>query len=158
MKLFVAASIALIAGAAPAATPQLDMVGFFTGRTHSENVLKIIFHRSNSMVVDSVGKMEGKQFVLIDTVRQQGQAPRIRKWVLHLVGPGHFSGTLSDATGPVDITVSGESATIRYTMEGGLNLEQRLQVIDGRTLANHTAVRKFGMKFGSVEGKIRKLD
>ena len=99
-----------------------------------------------------------EQFVLIDTVRQQGQAPRIRKWVLHLVGPGHFSGTLSDATGPVDITVSGESATIRYTMEGGLNLEQRLQVIDGRTLANHTAVRKFGMKFGSVEGKIRKLD
>ena len=158
MKLLIAASIALIAGAAPAATPQLYMVGFFTGRTHSENVLKVIFHRSSSMVVDSVGKMEGKQFVLIDTVRQQGQAPRIRKWVLHPVGPNHFTGTLSDATGPVDIKVSGTSATIRYTMEGGLNIDQRLQVIDGRTLANHTAVRKFGMKFGSVEGKIRKLD
>ena len=110
------------------------------------------------MVVDSVGRIEGKQFVLVDTVRQQGQVPRIRKWVIHPVGPGHFSGTLSDATGPVDITVSGASATIRYTMEGGLNIDQRLQVIDGRTLANHTAVRKFGMKFGSVEGKIRKLD
>lgn len=155
-----APAIALLAlpAPAPAATPQLDMVGFFTGRTHSENALKIIFHRSSSMVVDSVGKMEGKQFVLVDTVHQQGQSPRIRKWVLHPVGPNHFTGTLSDATGPVDITVSGTSATIRYTMEGGLNLEQRLQVIDGRTLANHTAVRKFGMKFGSVEGKIRKLD
>jgi hypothetical protein len=29
---------------------------------------------------------------------------------------------------------------------------------DGRTLANYVTVRKFGMKFATVEGRIRKVD
>jgi hypothetical protein len=44
-------------------------------------------------------------------------------------------------------------------MNGGLNVDQRLQLLpDGRTMTNHTVVKKFGLKFGSVDGKIRKLD
>ena len=159
MRLVTAAAAALLAGIAPAATPQLDMVGFFSGRTHSENVLKIVFHRASSLVVDSVGRMEGKQFVLIDTVHEQGKPARVRKWVMHPSGPGRFTGTLSDAEGPVEISVAGSSANIRYVMNGGLNVDQRLQLLpDGRTMTNHTVVKKFGLKFGSVDGKIRKLD
>jgi hypothetical protein len=159
VRLVTAAAAALLAGIAPAATPQLDMVGFFSGRTHSENVLKIVFHRASSLVVDSVGRMEGKQFVLIDTVHEQGKPARVRKWVMHPSGPGRFTGTLSDAEGPVEISVAGSSANIRYVMNGGLNVDQRLQLLpDGRTMTNHTVVKKFGLKFGSVDGKIRKLD
>jgi len=29
---------------------------------------------------------------------------------------------------------------------------------DGRTLSNHVVVRKFGLKFASVDGTVRKLD
>jgi hypothetical protein len=159
VRLVTAAAVALLAGSAPAGTPQLDMVGFFSGRTHSENVLKIVFHRASSLVVDSVGRMEGKQFVLIDTVHEQGKSARVRKWVMHPSGPGRFTGTLSDAEGPVEISVAGSSANIRYVMNGGLNVDQRLQLLpDGRTMTNHTVVKKFGLKFGSVDGKIRKLD
>jgi hypothetical protein len=159
VRLVTAAAAALLAGSAPAGTPQLDMVGFFSGRTHSENVLKIVFHRASSLVVDSVGRMEGKQFVLIDTVHEQGKSARVRKWVMHPSGPGRFTGTLSDAEGPVEISVAGSSANIRYVMNGGLNVDQRLQLLpDGRTMTNHTVVKKFGLKFGSVDGKIRKLD
>jgi hypothetical protein len=159
VRLVTAAAVALLAGSAPAGTPQLDMVGFFSGRTHSENVLKIVFHRASSLVVDSVGRMEGKQFVLIDTVHEQGKPARVRKWVMHPSGPGRFTGTLSDAEGPVEISVAGSSANIRYVMNGGLNVDQRLQLLpDGRTMTNHTVVKKFGLKFGSVDGKIRKLD
>jgi len=159
VRLVTAAAAALLAGIAPAATPQLDMVGFFSGRTHSENVLKIVFHRASSLVVDSVGRMEGKQFVLVDTVHEQGKPARVRKWVMHPSGPGRFTGTLSDAEGPVEISVAGSSANIRYVMNGGLNVDQRLQLLpDGRTMTNHTVVKKFGLKFGSVDGKIRKLD
>ena len=159
MKLLVASIVVALAGMAPAATPQLDMVSFFTGRTHSDNVMKVVFHRSSSLVVDSVGKSDGKQFVLIDTVHEQGKPPRIRKWVMHPAGPGHFTGTLSDSEGPVDIKVSGSSATIGYVMNGGLNVNQQLQLLpDGKTMSNHTVVRKFGLRFGSVDGKIRKLD
>jgi hypothetical protein len=159
VRLVTAAAAALLAGSGPAGTPQLDMVGFFSGRTHSENVLKIVFHRASSLVVDSVGRMEGKQFVLIDTVHEQGKPARVRKWVMHPSGPGRFTGTLSDAEGPVEISVAGSSANIRYVMNGGLNVDQRLQLLpDGRTMTNHTVVKKFGLKFGSVDGKIRKLD
>ena len=159
MRLVTAAAAALLAGSPPAGTPQLDMVGFFSGRTHSDNVLKIVFHRASSLVVDSVGRMDGKQFVLIDTVHEQGKPARVRKWVMHPSGPGRFTGTLSDAEGPVEISVAGSSANIRYVMNGGLNVDQRLQLLpDGRTMTNHTVVKKFGLKFGSVDGKIRKLD
>jgi len=159
VKLSATAFAILLSGAAPAASPQLDMVGFFTGRTHSGNVLKIVFHKSSSLVVDSVGRMDGKQFVLVDTVHEEGKTARIRKWVMRPSGPGRFTGTLSDAEGPVAISISGSTATIRYVMNGGLNVDQRLQLLpDGRTMSNHTVVRKFGLKFGSVDGKIRKLD
>jgi hypothetical protein len=78
---------------------------------------------------------------------------------MHPSGPGRFTGTLSDAEGPVTIAASGPSATIRYVMNGGLNVNQQLQLLpDGKTLSNHVVVRKFGLKFGTVDGKIHKLD
>ena len=157
MTLIVAAA-AFLAAAAPA--PTLDMTAFFTGRTHAENVLKAVFKRPSRLIVDSVGgKGDRGDFVLIDTVQEEGKPVRTRKWIMRPAGPNHYTGTLSDAVGPVDVTVSGDSAVIRYTMSGGLKVEQRIQLEgDGRTLINRVSVRKFGLKFASVEGKIRKLD
>ena len=75
------------------------------------------------------------------------------------VGPNHFTGSLTDAVGPVDVTVAGNRATIRYTMKGGLRVDQLLQLKnDGRTLSNNVVVKKFGLRFARVEGMIRKLD
>ena len=161
MRLPLIASIAVVlAGAAPAAAPPpLDMTAFFTGRTHAENVLKIVFKRPARLVVDSLGRTDGKAFLLVDTVHEEGKPVRVRKWVMEPSAVNRFTGTLSDAVGPVAVTVAGHEATIRYTMKGGLNVDQRLQLLgDGRTLANRVAVRKFGLKFATVEGNIRKLD
>ena len=161
MKL-AAAAIVLLAGTASAApeAPKLDLTAFFAGRSHADNVLKIVFHGPAKLIVDSVGgKGDRGDFVLVDTVHEGDKPVRTRKWVMQPAGPNHFTGTLSDATGPVDIIVSGDSATIRYTMKGGLNVvqEMRLQA-DGRTLSNHVEARKFGLKFAHVDGTIRKLD
>ena len=160
MKLFAAAL--LLAASTAGASPEprtLDMHAFFTGRTHADNNLHIIFHRSTKLIVDSVGHRDGNQFILIDTVHEGDKPVRTRKWVTHEVGPGHFTGTLSDATGPVDIRVSGDSATVRYTMNGGLQITQVMKLQpDGRTLSNNVDARKFGMRFARVEGTIRKLD
>ena len=159
MKLVAAATVAL-AGAAPAPAPTLDMTAFFAGRTHAENIMKIVFKRPVKLVVDSLGgKGDRGDFVLIDTVREEGKPVRTRKWIMRPVGPNRFTGTLSDAVGPVDVAVAGNRATIRYTMQGGLKVDQQLLLLaDGRTLANHVVVRKFGFKFANVEGKVRKLD
>ncbi len=160
MKLASAAAILLAASTSAAPdTPRLDLNAFFTGKTHAENDLKIVFHRTTKLIVDSVGHREGKQFILIDTVHEGDKPVRTRKWVTHEVAPGHITGTLSDATGPVDIVVNGDTAVIRYVMQGGLNIVEQMQLQrDKRTLSNHVEARKFGLKFATVQGSIRKLD
>ena len=160
MKPFAAAAIAaLTASAASAAPEKLDMVGFFTGKTHGENVMKIALKKPSRLVVDSVGgKGDRGDFVLIDTVKEEGKPARQRKWIMRPAGPNRFTGTLSDAVGPVDVTISGDGALILYTMKGGLKVRQQMKLLDSRTLSNSVVVKKFGLKFASVEGRIRKLD
>ena len=42
-------------------------------------------------------------------------------------GANHFTGSLTDAAGPVDVVVAGNTATIRYVMkDGNLQVEQQL--------------------------------
>nr|NUR36961.1 DUF3833 family protein [Sphingomonas sp.] len=162
MKRFAAALLLMAAGASAAPDkPMLDMTAFFSGKTHADNVIKIALHGPHKLIVDSIGghNKEG-EFVLIDTVREEGKPERKRTWVMHPVGPDHFSGVLSDAIGPVDIVVSGPSATIRYTMkDGNLKIVQQVQLQgDGKSLANHVVAKKFGLTFAKVDGTIRKLD
>ena len=149
-----------VASAAPAAEPKLDMLAFFSGHTHADNLIKIALHGPHKLIVDSIGgrNKEG-QFVLIDTVQEEGKPTRKRTWVMHPDGPNHFTGSLSDANGPVDVTVSGNSASIRYVMkEGGLKVQQDLQLRSDGTLSNHVIAKKFGLKFAQVDGTIRKAD
>ena len=160
MKVAIAAMLATAASAADAAPPKLDMTEFFSGRTHAENVLKIAMQKPKKLVVDSVGRKDGNSFILLDTVHEEGKPARQRKWVMRQAGPNRYTGTLSDATGPVEISIAGDSATIRYVMkDGGLKVEQKLQMrADGKSLSNRTVAKKLGIKFASVEGVVRKLD
>lgn len=151
----------LLFAAAAADPPKLDMTTFFAGRSHADNMISIALHSPHKLIVDSVGghNKEG-EFVLIDTVREEGKPVRTRTWVMHPVGPDHFAGVLSDAIGPVDVVAKGDSATISYVMrDGHLKITQliRLQP-DGKTLSNHVIAKKFGLTFAHVNGTIRKLD
>ena len=155
------ATLALGASSAVADPGQkLDMLDFFTGKTHGDNVMKTAFHRPHKLIVDSVGghNKEG-EFILIDNVQEEGKPARKRVWAMHPAGTNHFTGSLSDAVGPVDVNVSGDTATIRYTMKDGhIAIDQRLQLQRDGSLSNRVVARKFGMKFGQVDGTIRKLD
>jgi len=162
VKLIARLLLLVLAGAASAADPdpKLDMTGFFTGKTHADNVIKIALHGPHKLIVDSVGgrNKEG-EFILIDNVQEEGKPPRKRTWAMHPVAPNHFTGSLSDASGPVDVTVAGSSAIIRYTMkDGGLKIEEQLTLQPNGTLSNHVTARKFGLKFATVDGTVRKLD
>ena len=152
-----AAMLLLLASAPP--QHQLDIAGFFSGRTHADNNLKILFHSTSKLVVDSVGRRQGNDFVQTDIVHEGNKPVRTRVWRTHEIAPGHFGGTLSDATGPVDIIVRGNSVVVRYTMNGGLDIEETMTLQgDGRSLSNHVIARKFGLTFAHVDGIIRKLD
>ena len=162
MRLAVAAAIVLLASTASAAgqAPKLDLTAFFSGRSHADNDMKIVFHGPTKLIVDSVGgKGDRGDFVLVDTVHEGDKPVRTRKWVMQPAGPNHFTGSLTDAVGPVDIVVNGDSATVRYMMKGGLSVVQQMKLqADGKTLSNHVDARKFGLKFARVDGAIRKLD
>ena len=156
-------AIALVASpglAAAADRSDLDMLAFFAGRTHSDSILKVVLKRPVKLIVDSVGgKGDRGDFVMIDTVHEGDKPARQRKWIMKQAGPNHFTGSLTDASGPVDIQVDGDTATITYMMKGGLKVEQQLQLQrDGRTLSNRVTAKKLGMKFARVEGSVRKLD
>lgn len=156
-----AALIALAAATQAPDPPKLDMTSFFTGKSHADNVIKIALHGPHKLIVDSVGgrNKEG-EFVLIDTVREEGKPVRTRTWVMHPAGPNHFSGVLTDAIGPVDVAVHGDSATISYVMKDGqLKILQQIQKqSDDKVLSNHVTAKKFGLTFAHVDGTIRKLD
>ena len=156
----VSAAAILFLSTAATAEPKLDMLGFFTGKTHSESVLKVVLKKPVPLIVDSIGgKGDRGDFVLIDTVHEGDKPVRQRKWIMKQAGPNRFTGSLTDAAGPVDIQVEGDTATITYMMKGGLKVEQQLQLQrDGRTLSNRVTAKKLGMKFAHVEGAVRKLD
>ena len=160
MRLAIAAPLIILATAAGAAPPNLDMTGFFSGRTRSDNVLRIAMQKPKKLVVESVGRKEGDSFVLVDTVHEEGKPVRQRKWVMRAAGANRYTGTLTDALGPVEVDIAGDTATIRYLMkEGRLKVEQKLQMRpDGKSLSTRTVAKKLGIKFANVEGVVRKLD
>lgn len=92
------------------------------------------------------------------TVEVEGDPVKHRQWQLRQTTAGHFSGTISDAKGPVTGVVTGNRMRIGYTMKGGMKVEQMLTLApNGRSLANSMKVRKFGIVVATVVETISKL-
>jgi len=161
MRAFAVAAAAALAIAAPAsaAEQELDLVAFFTGRTHAESEIKVGFRKPVRHITDSVGKRAANgDLILFDQIKEEGKPPKTRKWVMRKNGPNSFTGAMSEATGPVRIEVDGTQASIRYKMKGGITVHQELQMRDRKTLSNHVSARKLGVRLGRLDGTIRKLD
>ena len=70
-----------------------------------------------------------------------------------------YTGTLSDAKGPISAKVSGNELNIRYKTKDGLDVEQWLFLQPGgETAVNHMVVRKLGVTVASLEETIRKIN
>lgn len=158
LALAVAAS-AQPAGAASSAAA-FDVVRFFEGRTEGQARLKVIFRPAKSVHVQSRGRIQPDgTLVLVQDIAEEGKPRRTREWRMREVSPGRFSGTLSDAGGPVTGEVSGNRFHVRYPMKGGLHAEQWLTVQpDGKTVKNLMKVTKLRVNVATLEETIRKLD
>jgi hypothetical protein len=133
-------------------------MAFFTGRTHGDGELDKLFSSPARVTVDSVGRRQGNTLILDQTIRGHEKLPRFRRWTMMRVAPNRYSGTLTDAAGPVLVTVAGARAYIRYTMKGGLKVEQQLALqSDSRTILNHLEVKKFGARVATLDETIRKV-
>jgi hypothetical protein len=142
-----------------AADARLDPIAFFMGRSHGDGTLDTVAAAPASVTVDSIGRRQGATLLLDQTIHQGSKPPRVRRWTMRPVAPGHLTGTLTDAAGPVSVIVTGPRATIRYVMPNGMQVEQQLALqADRRTLLNHLQVRRFGLRLATVTETIRKLD
>ncbi len=166
MKLLtIAAALPLASCATPSILPadpnaRFDPRAFFTGRSHGEGTLHKIIGGDSQIVVDSIGRPDGRGGLVLDQkIRSGSKSPRQRRWIMRPAGPNRYTGTLTEAEGPVAVQVNGPRATIRYRMRGGIDIEQHLALQpDGRTLLNRLNARKFGIRVAQLDETIRKVD
>ncbi len=130
---------------APVFSPQ----AFFGGRTVGEGTLRIVLSGArHTHVVGRGHVLPDGTLVLVQTIDEEGEAPRKRTWRVRPTGDdGRFTGTLTDARGPVTGRVDGNLLTIRYVMkDGGYTVEQSLFLQpDGRSAFNRTTVEALGI-------------
>ena len=75
------------------------------------------------------------------------------------VAPGRYSGTMSEARGPVTVEQVGSRYRFRFRMQGNVAVEQWLAPMpDGRSAKSTVTIRKYGIRVGGSDAVIRKLD
>ena len=136
-----------------------DPMRFFEGRTESTGTVKLI--TKNAYQTRSIGNGEIRKdgaLHLVQRVEEDGRAPFERRWVIRQVGPGRFSGTMSEAVGAVTVEELKGRFRFRFKMKGSVSVEQWLTPLPGGRSARSTVtIKKFGLTVGKSEGMVRKL-
>lgn len=158
LPLAVAACAASAPDTGPVSTTPLDPIAYFTGRAEGRATLHKMIGKPETILVHSSGRTDGHGGVLLDqTIEEEGKPARVRSWHLVPAGPGRYSGTLTDASGPVTASVAGPRLDIAFPMKGGLQARQVLILrADGRTLDNRLIVTKFGVPLAHLDEVITK--
>ena len=152
--------IAVALSTSPARASRVaDPLRFFEGRTEMVSLVKVVMKKPYRSRTIGQGQISPDGTLsLIQQVREEGRRPRQRQWRIRQIGPGRYSGTMSEAVGPV--LVQEVSGRFRFTfrMKGNLAIEQWVTPLPGgRSAQSKTIVRKLGMRVASSEGTIRKL-
>jgi len=146
--------------AAPAGS-QTDVrpISFFEGTTVSEGTLKVVLKDATRTRSVNRGTIERDgTLMLVQRVEDEGKPVTERRWRIRETASGRYSGTMSEATGPVTIVKVGERYRFRFTMKGSLSVEQWLSPLaDGRTAGTTITVKKFGLTVATSEGTIRRI-
>ena len=141
----------------PAGTAALDPIAFFTGASQGSGTLDPIVGKKVPIRVESRGTRQGDTLNLVQRITEGSKKPRVRTWIMAPAGPGRFTGSLTDAKGPVAITVTGPRAYIRYTTPSGMKIRQQLALqADGRTILNRLEAFKYGFRLATLHETIRK--
>ena len=138
-------------------TPVLDPIAYFTGETNGRGRVKVVFKAAVPLQVESLGTREGKGLVVDQRISEGGKPTRQRRWIIRPGHPGQFTGSLTDAAGPVTASAWGNTMRIAYTMRNDLDVEQWLVLADDkRTIQNQMTIRKWGIPVAWVDERISK--
>lgn len=160
--LFAALPLALLGASASAVSSspdrQTDPMRFFEGKTESTSTIKLIMRKTYRSRTIGSGEIDDGILKLVQRVHEEGKAPYDRRWRMRQVAPGRFTGSMSEASGPVTVEQVGERYRFRFKMKGNVSIEQWLTPLPGGTSARtRLSIRKLGLTVGRSEGVIRKL-
>jgi len=150
MRLVTCVAVALLSCPAFARERALTPAAGFGGGTHGEGRLHLLFRKAQPYRVDSSGTLapDGR-FLLDQDVVFQGKPSRHRSWVIHETRPLRYSGSLSDAAGPVAGRAEGNRLVLEYRLKGPLHMHQTLtRSADGRSLDNVGRITLLGIPVG----------
>jgi hypothetical protein len=132
---------------------------FFEGRTELLSLVKVMMKRPYSSKTIGRGQiLSDGSLSLVQQVYDPGKPISHRRWLIREVSPGRFTGTMSEAVGPVHIQQIGGKFLFRFKMKGKLAIEQWITPLPGGKIArSKVTVQKLGMRVATSEGTIRKL-
>lgn len=141
---------------APAFAPEQ----FFVGRTEGEGIVHVMLAGRHGVRDHGRGHMDrGGALILNQLVEEEGKPARRRSWRLVRAGPNRFTGSISDASGPVTGELAGNVLHLRYRLAEGPSVEQWITLhAGGRTAHNRMTFRRFGLNVATLEGTIRRVD
>lgn len=130
----------------------------FTGKSTGEGSLKLLFARPRPFHVQSQGQSERDgSFTLKQTVTFQNEEAKKRTWSIREASPLRYTGTLSDAAGPVSGHTAGRRLVLKYRVKGPLTVHQTLDLSeDGATIINNGRITLLGIPLGSMHEIIRR--
>ncbi len=134
---------------------------FFVGRTEGAGTVHVMLSGRHGVRVHSRGRIDRSGALLIDqVVEEEGKPARRRSWRLVRSGPNRFTGSISDARGPVTGEVAGNVLHLRYRLiQGGVSVEQWITLQPGgRSAHNRMVFRRFGFNVATMEETMRRVD
>lgn len=136
--------------------PHFSPIAFFAGDTVGEGVLKIALSPVRTVRVAGHGQVDADgALTLVQHVREGAKPDRTRTWHIRPIGGDRYTGTLSDAQGPVTVESHGNLLHIAYVAKGGLGIEQWLFLQPGGQVAfNRLVVRKLGLRIAALRETI----
>jgi hypothetical protein len=132
---------------------------FFQGRTETDSTVKVIFHKPYHTRSFGEGRIEPDgSLLLVQRVQDDGKPATQRWWRVRETAPDHYTGTMSEAIGPVVIDRVGERYRFRFKMKGNLSGEQVLTPLpDGRSALSNVRVKSMGVTVATTDGIVRKI-
>ena len=133
---------------------------FLSGRTQGSGSVQIMMSGTSTIQTEGRGSvLPDGSFRLEHVLRQQGEPERRRTWNMRRSSPTRYTGTISDARGPVTASVTGNQVRVEYRTTEGYWIDQMLTInADGRSAANRTRISRFGIGVATLQETIRKVD
>lgn len=128
----------------------------FSGHSEGNGMLRLFLSKQRVFHVESHGyDQPDGTFRLDQTVTFQGKPSQERTWILKTTSQNHFTGTLSDAAGPVTGLTNGSRLLLKYRVKGPLIMHQTLKLMrDGKTIDNVGKVTFLGFTVGHLHETI----